>query len=1062
MKVNLYQGFKPLLKARNIFLVIASLLAAATMQAQDDVTATYLTNANFDTDPSFDINSTEAIVTDGDGRVREITGWTSSYVDGSNIVGATFEYGSAATLNGYTPPAQDSTGATTGASLGLQASWGNYILYSQEVTLPAGAYTIIYSGYNAHESNASTQSLVGWVPASGTSTLSTNTSFPVGVWTPDQVTFSLTSETTGTIQVGVKDIAGGSGSNPRLFIDGVQLMFETIATPVLEINETSFMFSYNTLVQTFTVGGLNLSSDITLTAPTGVTLDKTTITAAELNTGSVTVTATATVQSGIDGNIVISSSELDDQTIACTSGIADVYYNVTHLASGYTLGTNGDGYPAVVESATDATQYLHFDTIQGETEVYNIVNGEGEYLHGSGWTTTWANALNGTSTQWALSGDYFSSTRISVLSSAYIATDGNDAGQRVWCDKAVDHANGLYMLNEAQVVIINYLDDAGNTVKAPRLAMEGLTTGETYTATEEDKATFISDGSLYEFDATSTDNVIITDGNTSIDLMFIKSAISADTTLASLSFTGSGKLYPDFDPSVDTYKLVIYGGNESYDLEATTGFEGAGLAMTDLEIMEGTDTVTITVTAENGSTGTYTVMAVIEDCFTPLYTDRDNLVPDPTFSAASISDGYEGWGNKSITTVDTLVYCGTGSAMFSATTNSWPDGAAMDFYPTWKGNTTYRVRVMYKTTDGSMGMITNSGVADFGVNLPNTSGEWALLDTTFTTVASPAASFITINNLDMSADGLTAYFDNYELYELDGNAMLDTLYASAGTLSPEFSSDVYDYELVVPGETEVTFSAFAQSELATIEGEMTYDLTTDTLASFTVIAENGDSLFYNVKLTYVSTDISLATLVASAGTLTMVSDTAYSLVFTTELETITLTATASNDSAKVIGIGEITISAEGGVIEITVTAEDGVTTQVYTITYSFDLPNALAKNIENLVSVYPTITSGEFNIQFNGALGTLSIYDLSGKKVLSKVASQTIETVSVPKSGIYFIKVNSEGQSAITKVIKLDQFKHSLSKGWPMGQPFFISISCMTYFMRFSGNSKTLQELLIN
>ena len=67
--------------------------------------------------------------------------------------------------------------------------------------------------------------------------------------------------------------------------------------------------------QTFSIEAINLTNDITLTAPTGVTLDKTTITAAEANAAPVTVTATATVEAGINGDITISCADVDDQTI---------------------------------------------------------------------------------------------------------------------------------------------------------------------------------------------------------------------------------------------------------------------------------------------------------------------------------------------------------------------------------------------------------------------------------------------------------------------------------------------------------------------------------------------------------------------------------------------------------------------------------------------------------------------------------------------------------------------------------------------------------------------------
>lgn len=92
--------------------------------------------------------------------------------------------------------------------------------------MPAGRYTLKANVYNAYTSAQQFTSKLGFVPTSGTSYLSTKTSFTSSTWETDEVTFTLYEETEGVIQIGGTAVSGGSSSNAKLLIDNLTLSYE--------------------------------------------------------------------------------------------------------------------------------------------------------------------------------------------------------------------------------------------------------------------------------------------------------------------------------------------------------------------------------------------------------------------------------------------------------------------------------------------------------------------------------------------------------------------------------------------------------------------------------------------------------------------------------------------------------------------------------------------------------------------------------------------------------------------------------------------------------------------
>ncbi len=212
---------------------------ALSASAQTDVTSTYLQNADFEasTATTSDVRGYGKDIVTGDVYgFQTVDGWTSTVVAGDNanasypnsgMGGAVFAYGSTNQMKGnnVTAPAAGPESTST-KGLGFFAVWGLGGYYYQNVTFPAGEYTINIPVYNQSGTSATT-TYFGFYPNSGTAqTMATPTT--TGSWTTLTKTFTLSAETTGQIRIGYKSNGSGSGANPHLFIDKVQILFKAV------------------------------------------------------------------------------------------------------------------------------------------------------------------------------------------------------------------------------------------------------------------------------------------------------------------------------------------------------------------------------------------------------------------------------------------------------------------------------------------------------------------------------------------------------------------------------------------------------------------------------------------------------------------------------------------------------------------------------------------------------------------------------------------------------------------------------------------------------------------
>ena len=112
---------------------------------------------------------------------------------------------------------------TTGQGLGIVAVWGSDAQYTQDMTLPAGAYMMLVKVQNTAGGEAFLHSNIGFVAADGTTYVSGKKSFAVGTWETDTIVFQLETETAGKLSLGYKAGNYGSGGAAHIFIDNVKL-----------------------------------------------------------------------------------------------------------------------------------------------------------------------------------------------------------------------------------------------------------------------------------------------------------------------------------------------------------------------------------------------------------------------------------------------------------------------------------------------------------------------------------------------------------------------------------------------------------------------------------------------------------------------------------------------------------------------------------------------------------------------------------------------------------------------------------------------------------------------
>lgn len=282
-----------------------------------------------------------------------------------------------------------------------------------------------------------------------------------------------------------------------------------------------------------------------------------------------------------------------------------------------------------------------------------------------------------------------------------------------------------------------------------------------------------------------------------------------------------------FEGGAKTASFTVSGTNQT---DAVTLTAPAGVTLSTYSMPKNPAATSVTVTYDGSTVVNDTIRLTSSgitvkialksfDCFTPLYAKLTNMIPDPYLNSLT---GFGGWGHKAIVT-GSEAYCGLSCVKFTATTNGWPDGAALDVTNiAWAPNATYRLRAIVKTVDGSCAFLAKNTNPDFLKVIPQSGTNWVVVDTTFTTGSTPTTGFFTFNNVDgTGTNGKIAYIDNYELYNITSLTALKSTCINNQNIYFVGNSLVADFELAQP--TEVEISIFNAQGILLKENSGKYD-----------------------------------------------------------------------------------------------------------------------------------------------------------------------------------------------------------------------------------------------
>ncbi len=164
--------------------------------------------------------------------MQPVDSWTASNPNSNARASGVFAVGSPETIwlggPGFATPEKKANGATEGNIFGFVSVWSASSYYYQQVTLPAGTYTITIPTYNCGGTGTVAKNLCGFISDDGEEYLAEKTSFELNKWTEETIKFTLYDETSGRISIGYQAANAGSGSMPHLWIDEFLLKYNGV------------------------------------------------------------------------------------------------------------------------------------------------------------------------------------------------------------------------------------------------------------------------------------------------------------------------------------------------------------------------------------------------------------------------------------------------------------------------------------------------------------------------------------------------------------------------------------------------------------------------------------------------------------------------------------------------------------------------------------------------------------------------------------------------------------------------------------------------------------------
>jgi len=83
-------------------------------------------------------------------------------------------------------------------------------------------------------------------------------------------------------------------------------------------------------------------------------------------------------------------------------------------------------------------------------------------------------------------------------------------------------------------------------------------------------------------------------------------------------------------------------------------------------------------------------------------------------------------------------------------------------------------------------------------------------------------------------------------------------------------------------------------------------------------------------------------------------------------------------------------------------------------------PTAVDQTEGSDILVYPTVTDGSIRVDLGEKSGFISVYDITGKRIQFKAVNSSIETLTLPSTGMYIIEIKTATANKTAKVIRLN------------------------------------------
>ena len=315
-------------------------------------------------------------------------------------------------------------------------------------------------------------------------------------------------------------------------------------------------------------------------------------------------------------------------------------------------------------------------------------------------------------------------------------------------------------------------------------------------------------------------------------------------------------------------------------------------------------------------------------CFTPTYTEKENLVPHPECDDLN---GFGGWGTKSINTDSRYVYCGDKSIAVAS-----PWGGTLELN-NLKGNTVYRFLARVYAPQGLSAMIGayNHSYGDGDIDLwtSERTDEWETVDITFKTANTNSTGLYFVG----ATGSGNVYIDNYEAYIVEEPVVRVQCIDEKGGLLKEDRIITGEWGLDPSKYLRIGDEYIAEDDKQVIVKDGIKYHYDDTSNSDRIIIEEGENVLKMrfTQITGQSDNANLMSITVPDGQMEpdFSSDvTEYSVLLpgNTSVQPICEKQEAEQ---KIAGDELVDLTSGMGRSEIVVTAENGTSTKTYIINY---------------------------------------------------------------------------------------------------------------------------------